>query len=112
MTNLSRYTANDLPRLMERLNRNTIGLDQYFDRVFSLHETTSNYPPYNLVSVSNVESKLEIALAGFKKSEVFVYTESGKLFVEGQKEDKETGKEFVHRGVTSTIFHPNLDPLR
>ena len=111
MTNLSRYTANDLPRLMERLNRNTIGLDQYFDRVFSLHETTSNYP-YNLVSVSNVESKLEIALAGFKKSEVFVYTESGKLFVEGQKEDKETGKEFVHRGVERTIFHPILDPLR
>lgn len=104
MTNLSRYTANDLPRLMERLNRNTIGLDQYFDRVFSLHETTSNYPPYNLVSVSNVESKLEIALAGFKKSEVFVYTESGKLFVEGQKEDKETGKEFVHRGVAQRSF--------
>ena len=79
-------------------------MDQYFDRVFSLHETTSNYPPYNLVSVSNVESKLEIALAGFKKSEVFVYTESGKLFVEGQKEDKETGKEFVHRGVAQRSF--------
>ena len=96
MTNLMRYTAADLPALLDRINRNSIGLDEYFDRVFKLHETTSNYPPYNLVQVSNVESRLEIALAGFKKAEVNVYTQDGKLFVEGQKEDKETGTEYLH----------------
>ena len=32
---------------------------------------------------------MEIALAGFKKDEVNVYTEYGKLVVEGKKEDKE-----------------------
>jgi HSP20 family molecular chaperone IbpA len=99
-----RYTAADLPALLDRINRNSIGLDEYFDRVFKLHETTSNYPPYNLVQVSNVESRLEIALAGFKKAEVNVYTQDGKLFVEGQKEDKESGTEYLHRGMAQRSF--------
>ena len=104
MTNLMKYQSADLPALLERINRNTIGLDEYFDRIFKLHETTSNYPPYNLVQVSNVESKLEIALAGFKKGEVYVYTQDGKLFVEGQKEDKETEANYVHKGLAQRSF--------
>ena len=83
MGNLQKYNAADLPQLMDRINRNSIGMDEYFDRLFNLHETTKNYPPYNLVQVSNVESRLELALAGFKKKEVNVYTQDGKLFVEG-----------------------------
>ena len=67
MGNLARYTAADLPALMERINRNSIGMDEYFDRLFNLHETTKNYPPFNLVTVSAVESRLELALAGFRK---------------------------------------------
>lgn len=104
MTNLMKYTASDLPSLMERITRNSIGMDEYFDRLFNLHETTSNYPPYNLVQVSNVESRLEIALAGFKKEEVNVYTEYGKLFVEGQKEDKESDSHYVYKGLAQRSF--------
>jgi len=104
MTNLTRYTSADLSSLMDKINRNSIGLDEYFDRVFKLHETTSNYPPYNLVQVSNVESRLELALAGFKKEEVYVYTQDGKLFVEGQKEDKETETNYLHKGLAQRSF--------
>ncbi len=106
MTNLatSRFTASDLPALMDKITRNSIGLDEYFDRIFSLHETTTNYPPYNLVQVSNVESRLELALAGFRKKEVFVYTQDGKLFIEGQKEDKETDTRYVHKGLAQRSF--------
>jgi molecular chaperone IbpA len=89
---------------MDRITRNSIGLDEYFNRLFTIHETTSNYPPYNLVHVSNVESKLELALAGFKKKEVYVYTQDGKLFVEGQKEDKETETSYVHKGLAQRSF--------
>jgi HSP20 family molecular chaperone IbpA len=89
---------------MDKITRNSIGLDEYFDRLFNLHETTSNYPPYNLVQVSSVESRLELALAGFKKKEVFVYTQDGKLFVEGQKEDKETENSYVHKGLAQRSF--------
>jgi len=105
MTNLARYTAADLSTLMDKINRNSIGLDEYFDRVFKLHETTTNYPPYNLVQVSSVESRLELALAGFKKEEVYVYTQDGKLFVEGQKEDKETETKYLHKGLAQRSFN-------
>ena len=104
MTNLARFTASDLPELLDKISKNSIGMNEYLNRVFDLHETTTNYPPYNLVTVSNVESRLELALAGFKKKQVNVYTQDGKLFVEGQKEDKETGTNYVHRGVAQRSF--------
>ena len=74
------------------------------NRVFDLHETTSNYPPYNLVKISNVENRLELALAGFAKKEVNVYTQDGKLFVEGQREDKESDTEYLHKGLAQRSF--------
>ena len=104
MTNLTRYTTADLSTLMDRITRNSIGMDEYFDRLFNLHETTTNYPPYNLIQVNNVESHLELALAGFKKEEVHVYTEYGKLFVEGQKVDAETERTFIHKGLAQRSF--------
>ena len=104
MGNLTKYNAANINQLLERINRNSIGMDEYFDRLFNLQESASNYPPYNLVQVSNTESRLELALAGFKEKEVNVYTQDGKLFVEGQREDGETGTEYVHRGVAQRSF--------
>ena len=104
MANLQRYRAADLPELMERITRNSIGMDDsYFDRFLNLQQT-SNYPPYNLVNVNNHESRLEIALAGFKKEEVHVYTEYGKLFVTGKKEEEEAGVDYQHRGLAQRSF--------
>jgi molecular chaperone IbpA len=104
MGNPTRYTAADLPVLLDKISKNSIGMHDYLNRVFDLHETTKNYPPYNLIEVSNVESLLEIALAGFKKKEVNVYTQDGKLFVEGQREDTESEKTYVHRGMAQRSF--------
>ena len=104
MGNLTRYTSSDLPALLDKISKNSIGMNDYLNRVFDLHETTSNYPPYNLITVSNTESRLELALAGFKKKEVNVYTQDGKLFVEGQKEDKETETNYLHKGLAQRSF--------
>ena len=104
MNSMTRYTASDLPALMERINKYSIGMDEYFDRLFNLHETTTNYPPYNLVQVNNVEFRLELALAGFKKEEINVFTEYGKLFVEGQKSDSESDRTFIHKGMAQRSF--------
>ena len=104
MGNLTRYTSSDLPALLDKISKNSIGMNDYLNRVFDLHETTSNYPPYNLITVSNTESRLELALAGFKKKEVNVYTQDGKLFVEGQKEDKETKTTYLHKGLAQRSF--------
>ena len=103
MGNLQRYTASDLPALLDRISKNSIGMHDYLDRVFDFQEQ-SNYPPYNLVQLNNHESKLEIALAGFKKDELKVYTEFGKLYVEGKKEESEVDGEFVHKGLAQRSF--------
>ena len=103
MTNITRYNAADLSTLMDKIVKNSIGMDDYFDRFWGA-DTQSNYPPYNLVQVNNVESRLEIALAGFKKKEVKVYTEFGKLYVEGKKEESETVGEIVHKGLAQRSF--------
>jgi len=100
-----RYNSSDLPLLMKRINEYSIGVDDYLDKVFShFNETNPNYPPYNLVQISNVESHLEIALAGFKKEEVHAFTEYGKLFVEGQKSDSESDRTFIHKGLAQRSF--------
>ena len=103
MTNIRRYTAADLPQLMEKITKNSIGLDNYIDQFFN-SDFNTNYPPYNLVQLNNHESKLEIALAGFKKDELKVYTEFGKLYVEAVKEDKKADGEFVHKGLAQRSF--------
>ena len=103
MNTLARYHAANLPELFEKISKNSIGMDDYLDRFFNM-DTTSNYPPYNIVQINNVESRLEIALAGFKKKEVKVYTEFGKLYVEGKKKESETVGEFVHKGLAQRSF--------
>ena len=104
MGNLMKYHAADLPALLDRINKNSIGMNDYFDRLTTIPETQSNYPPYNLVQVSGQEFRLELALAGFKKDEINVYTQEGKLFVEGNKEESETERDYIHRGVAARSF--------
>ena len=103
MTNLQRFHAANLPELIEKINRNSIGMDDYLNRFWE-DTTISNYPPYNLIQLNNHESKLEIALAGFKKNEIKVYTEFGKLYVQGKKEESENVGEFVHKGLAQRSF--------
>jgi len=104
MNTLARYHAANLPELMEKISKHGIGMDDYLDRFFNSDFPQSNYPPYNLVQLNNHESKLEIALAGFKKDEVKVYTEFGKLYVDGKKEEPEVDGTFVHKGLAQRSF--------
>ena len=101
--NLARYHAANLPDLMDKISKNSIGMDDYLNSFFNF-DTTPNYPPYNLIQLNNVESRLEIALAGFSKKEIKVYTEYGRLIVEGTKEDTKDA-EYVHRGLAQRNFN-------
>ena len=103
MGTLARYHAANLPELFEKISRNSIGMDDYLNKFWD-EPTNSNYPPYNLIQVNNVESRLEIALAGFKKDELQVFTEFGKLYVEGKKEESQDVGEFVHKGLAQRSF--------
>ena len=99
MTNI--YRAKDLAELFDKITTNSIGLDRTIQNFWE--STNANYPPFNIIQENNHESTLEIALAGFKKKEVKVYTEHGKLIVEGKKEEKKEN-EYVHRGMAQRSF--------
>ena len=101
MSYLTKYNSANINQLMERLQRNTIGMDNYFDKIFSYE--AQNYPPYNLVNVSEDESRLELALAGFSQEEVKVYTERGSLVVEGNRKN-EDDRSYIHRGLAQRSF--------
>ena len=103
MGNLARYHVENLPELMKVIRQNGIGMDDYLDRFF--HTTTQqNYPPYNIIQVNNVETKLEVALAGFKKKDIKVYTEHGKLNIEGGKEETTEKSNYTHQGLAQRSF--------
>ena len=99
MTNI--YRAKDLAELFDKITTNSIGLDRTIQNFWE--STNASYPPFNIIQENNHESTLEIALAGFKKKEVKVYTEYGKLFVEGTKEEKEK-ETYSHRGLAQRSF--------
>jgi HSP20 family molecular chaperone IbpA len=99
---LAKYNAANLDQLMDRITKNSIGMDEYFDRVFST--SVNNYPPYNVIQVNDTETQLEIALAGFKKEDVHAYTEYGKLFVKGEKKTLDDERVFVHKGLATRDF--------
>lgn len=103
MTNIQRYHTQDLGTLVDKIMKNSVGMDDYFNQFFNFDSTT-NYPPYNLVQINNVDSRLEIALAGFSKDEVNVYTEYGRIVVEGKKEKTEEESEYLHRGLAQRSF--------
>ena len=100
MTNI--YRAKDLAELFDKITTNSIGLDRTIQNFWE--STNATYPPFNIIQENNHESTLEIALAGFKKKEVKVYTEHGKLIVEGKKEEKKEN-EYVHRGMAQRSFN-------
>ena len=102
MSTLARYNVANIDQLVDRIARNSIGMEDYFNRVFT-HET-NNYPPYNLVAVTEDEFKLEIALAGFAETDVKVFTERGKLVIEGTKATDTPDDVYVHRGLAQRSF--------
>ena len=88
--------------LME-IQRNSIGLDEWFKRFDTAYETHTNYPLYNLVKESSVDFRLEIALAGYKKEDIRVSTEWNKLFVESGKV-RNSDDEYIHQGLAKRAF--------
>jgi molecular chaperone IbpA len=85
------------------IQRNSIGMDEWFKRFDTAFETHTNYPPYNLIKESNVDFRLEIALAGYKREDIEVTTEWNKLFVEAKKTGN-SDDEYLHQGLAKRAF--------
>jgi len=95
----------DLININKFLNR-TIGFEDVFTRFFQMQEYDSVYPFYNIKKVDDENYSLEMALAGWKKSDIKVTVENGVLTVNGSVE-KNTDK-YIHKGVAQRAFTKRL----
>jgi molecular chaperone IbpA len=85
--------------LME-IQRNSIGMDEWFKRFDVAVESHTNYPPYNLVKESSVDFRLELALAGYKREDIRVSTEENILTVDVTEDRKSKDTvEYLHNGI-------------
>jgi molecular chaperone IbpA len=92
--------SNELSRLFDQLESLTVG----FGPVFRDFQTpTSNYPPHNIVRVSDNEFFLELAVAGFKKEDVSMEVHQGLLTIKGEK-NSETESSYQYRGIARRAF--------
>lgn len=93
---------NDLDRLFDIFDSLTVGFGPVFK---DIKYETNSYPPHNIVELSDSELQLELAVAGFKKSEITMQEHQGLLTVKGTKE-KSLNDEvvFQHRGIASRSF--------
>jgi len=65
--------------------------------------TNKSYPPHNILKTKEGYC-LELAVAGFKKEEIKVYTEEDTLYVEGLREDIHDETEYIYRGLAFRRF--------
>ena len=95
----------DLINLNKFLTK-SIGFEDIFNRFFELQDFNGGHPFYNIKRIKDDKYVLEMALAGYKKSEVKVDVTDGVLSIKGN-----TGKEaddYVHRGISKRSFAKQL----
>jgi molecular chaperone IbpA len=103
MNTVVRYNTGNIEKFLNDMDKYFIGGDEWMHRFGTLHESSANYPPYNLIKESNVDFRLEIALAGYKGDDIEVTTEWNKLFVEAKKAG-DTNDEYLHQGLAKRAF--------
>ena len=95
----------DLINLNKFLTK-SIGFEDVFNRFFEPQDFNGGHPFYNIKRIKDDKYVLEMALAGYKKSEVKVDVTDGVLSIKGS-----TGKEadeYVHRGISKRSFAKQL----
>ena len=80
-----------------------IGFDRLVER---LNQTTSTdtYPPYNIIKENAESFKIEMALAGFDKTEIEISVADGVLSVKSAKENKQNDDN-IYRGISYRKFN-------
>ena len=106
MVRLNTTNWNDFVSAFPQVESRLIGFDRVFDAVTRLHTVeggqSNSFPPYNIKRIDDENYEIQIAIAGFKKSELDVVVEDGNLIVKGEQEKSED--EFLHKGIAERNF--------
>ena len=84
----------------------TVGFDSIFDQLSSLSQfEIPKYPPYNIKKIDDNKYQLEMALAGFTKTDLDVEVKDNTLTVTGNSaDDTENTNSFVYKGIAQRAF--------
>jgi molecular chaperone IbpA len=95
------------------LSHSMLGFDRFFDDIERLtsevKQTTTSFPPHNIIKLGDDRYVVELAIAGFSKDEIDITVEESTLTIKGQKGDQEAdGVSYIHRGIATRSFTKQL----
>jgi len=102
MTNTLTLRSLDLPSI----HKFGIGFDSMFDELNRIQNQQTNYPPYNIVKISEDNFLIEIAVAGFARDEIDIQLENRVLTVRGTK--TASAHDYLHKGISDRDFVRNF----
>jgi len=92
--------------LFGQLQPFTVGFDQTLDTLKQIAEQSAKvagYPPYNIKQVKDNKYVIEMAVAGFGKSDIEMTLDGNKLVIKGAtKDDPET--DYLYKGIANRSF--------
>ena len=109
MTKLEFAKLFDMPSMDKLL----VGYEPMFKRLEEAHESLAkvipNYPPYNIVKVDDNKYVIEMAVAGFGKSNLDIEIQDGTLVVSGQSQLADMYEEginntYIYKGIADRNF--------
>lgn len=84
-----------------------VGFDEQFNRMQKLHSDLAknipNYPPYNIKKTGENTYVVELAVAGFSKSEIEIEIDEGKLVVRGNTTEDQSS-DYLFKGIANRAF--------
>ena len=86
-----------------------IGFDNMFDELMRVNaqQSTSNYPPYNIVQINEDEYMISLAVAGFGLDNLSVTKDKKFLIIEGKEYQSDSEKivpNYLHKGISNRDF--------
>jgi len=87
------------------LNKALIGFDRIFnDFENRFQQSTTNYPPYNVIKHDENTFEIEVAVAGFDREDITVQVDQDQLIIKGKKPKEEDTTQYLHRGLATRDF--------
>ena len=86
-----------------------IGFDNMFDELMrvSAQQSSTNYPPYNIVQINDDEYMISLAVAGFGLDNLSVTKDKKFLIIEGKEHQPDSEKivpNYLHKGISNRDF--------
>ena len=85
----------------------SVGFDEIFNTLQRASIPQSNYPPYNIIKKGETYY-IEMAMAGFKQSDINIQVEDNSLTISATYADREDDIEFVHKGISEREFYKSF----